>query len=128
MDPDVLDLSINQITDVLDLSTILSTHGNEDAAHQPYLIAALLDWKNGGGGNIAPAPTAPKPVAQQDHSAAEDAAATAEAKAVAAQAKTPPARKAAPAKAAKGRAKPPMVGTRDDNEPSPDPSADDADF
>lgn len=112
----------DQIADVLNLNTILVSHHESDAAHNPSLIAALIEWRDG---SHTPKPVAPTPVPQQDHGAAEDAAATAEAKAVAAQAKAPPARKAAPAKAAKGRAKPPMVGTRDDNEPSPDPSADD---
>lgn len=37
-------MDVNSIEDVLNLSTLLSSNGAEDAAHQPYLIAALIEW------------------------------------------------------------------------------------
>lgn len=37
-------MKTTEVEDVLNVSTILSANGAEDAAHQPYLIAALIDW------------------------------------------------------------------------------------
>lgn len=42
-------MNVNDIEDVLNVTTILSVNGAADQAHQPYLIAALIDWKNGTG-------------------------------------------------------------------------------
>lgn len=117
-------MNVTDIQDVLEVSQILDRYAGTDIT-QSEAIASLLDWKNGGGGNIAPAPSAPEPVAQQDHSVAEEAVAKVE------KAAPKPAKAAAPTKAAaKGRAKPPPPPVDDDDskEPSPDPSDDDADF
>lgn len=40
-------MDTNQIEDVLNVSSILSRHGQEDAAHTPSLIADLIDWADG---------------------------------------------------------------------------------
>jgi hypothetical protein len=37
---------IDRIEDVLNLSTLLSQHAEEDAAHNPSLIAALIEWRD----------------------------------------------------------------------------------
>lgn len=42
-------MNVNEIEDVLNVTTILTVNGAADQAHQPYLIAALIDWKNSTG-------------------------------------------------------------------------------
>jgi hypothetical protein len=37
-------MDINNIEDVLNLSAVLAANGAAEAAHQPYTIAALIDW------------------------------------------------------------------------------------
>lgn len=40
-------MDANQIADVLDVSQILSDHGEYDAAHSPGLIADIIKWRDG---------------------------------------------------------------------------------
>lgn len=62
-------MDVNNIEDVLNLSAILSSNGCEDAAHQPYLIAALIDWADsrstGEGSVLAPESATPAPKAKR---------------------------------------------------------------
>lgn len=52
-------MDVNSIEDVLNLSTILSSNGAEDAAHQPYLIAALIEWRDSSAPSPLPADVYP---------------------------------------------------------------------
>lgn len=85
---------IDKIEDVLNLSQILSNHGEDDAAHTPSLIASLIDWR-------------------------DRSLATVEAVAPAAPAKA--AAKAAPAKKAAAKVTKAAASERN-YEPTPDPS------
>lgn len=61
-------MNVNEIEDVLNVTTILTVNGAADQAHQPYLIAALIDWKNGTGipDDLAPVvPADPQPKAKR---------------------------------------------------------------
>lgn len=65
-------MSIEQIEDVLNLSSILLGHNESDAAHNPSLIADLLAWRDDSLGTVEPPllpPAPPEPVATQPKSA-----------------------------------------------------------
>jgi hypothetical protein len=59
--PKEMTMHANEIESLLELQSILNGHNQPDAAHNPYLLEALTQWKDGGADDDSMrAPSKPK--------------------------------------------------------------------